>query len=259
MDELVASNGRTKRSRWPNYTIQLVAIAIFFGAGLVVSPVSWLLHKLGGKFVPASLGQGILQKFFQFFVWWMTITGILKLRVRGLEAFRQMQGTVFVANHPALIDAVFLVAHLPLTACVMRATLLCNPAMCGVALLARYVTNDSGPAFIRQGIEKIRSGGNLLIFPEGTRTVSSSVNGFKNGFALVAVRTGAPVQSVVIRYSGDFLTKGVSLFSPALLPLQFEISGGPLFRSFDGESAQDFSRRIESWYRTELDKQVVRD
>jgi 1-acyl-sn-glycerol-3-phosphate acyltransferase len=229
-------------------------MAVFFGIGILVSPPLWLLHKAAGKQIPASVGQNILRGLFRFFTWWMRATGMLRIEIRGMEALRQMRGTIFVANHPALVDAVFLVAQLPPTACVMRANLLRNPAMCGAALLARYVTNDSGPAFVRQGIEKIRSGGNLLVFPEGTRTVTAPLNSFKDGFALVATRTGAAVQTVMIRYGGSLLTKGVSLFSPVEHPLQFEIRTGELFCPEPGESAHVFSGRVESWFRAELKK-----
>jgi 1-acyl-sn-glycerol-3-phosphate acyltransferase len=135
----------------------------------------------------------------------------------------------------------------------MRADLLRNPFLCGGALAAGYVTNDSGPGFVRQGIEKVRSGENLLVFPEGTRTLTRPLNRFKNGFALVAERTRVPVRTVVIEYDGTHLTKGVSLFTPATVPLRFTIRAGEIFQFEAGESVPEFSRRIEAWFRRELE------
>jgi 1-acyl-sn-glycerol-3-phosphate acyltransferase len=153
-----------------------------------------------------------------------------------------------------LLDALFLIAHLPPAACVMRADLLGNPAMCGSALLAGYVTNDSGPAFVRQGIEKIRSGGNLLIFPEGTRTINPPLNRFKHGFAMVAARSQAAVQTVLVEYHGTHLSKGVSLFSPSEAPLHFVLRAGERFLPEPAETPPEFSRRVEAWFREELEK-----
>ncbi|MFZ4774070.1 MAG: lysophospholipid acyltransferase family protein [Terrimicrobiaceae bacterium] len=234
------------------YPGQIVATILFFLIGIVVSPACWVLHRIAGPRIPARLGQNLLKKLFRFFTWWMRITGMLRIKVCGLEALSGLRGTVIVSNHPALLDAVFLLAHLPPTACVMRANLLRNPVLCGSALLADYVTNDSGPALVRQGIKKILAGGNLLVFPEGSRTIDPPLNPFKNGFALVAARTSAAVQTIVIEYRGSHLTKGISLFLPATLPLCFEIRAGELFRLGPEETADDFSHRIESWFRGEL-------
>lgn len=231
---------------------QLVATAVFFVVGGLASPLLWVVWKVScGKLSPEA-GQRILRGLFRFYVWWMKITGMLRLEVSGLDELQDLRGAIFVSNHPALLDAFFLLAHLPPSACVMRAGLLRNPVLSGSSLAAGYVTNDSGPGFVRQGIQKILAGENLLVFPEGTRTVSPPVNGFKNGFALVAVRTGAPVRALVVEYHGTHLTKGVSLFTPADVPLRFKIRVGKVFQAVSGESAPEFSHRIESWYREEL-------
>lgn len=255
INEPVGCSDTVREARILPYLTQLTATAVFFLICAVSSPVSWLVHKTAGDRIPARTGQKLLRCLFRFYTWWMKITGVLRIEISGLEAFREARGTIFVSNHPALLDAFFLMAALPPAACVMRADLLRNPLMCGNALLGGYVTNDSGPAFVRQGIEKLRSGGNLLIFPEGTRTVAPFVNRFKNGFAMVAAHAGAPVQAVVIEYHGSHLTKGVSLFAPASLPLQFRIRAGQSFRAEPGESAAGFSRRIESWFIAELQNQ----
>lgn len=252
--ETVGCHDRRPPLRLIPYIGQLTATALFFAIGAAVSPVCWLLHKTAGNHIPASAGQYLLQLLFRFFTRWMCLTGMLRLDVRGLEKIRSLRGTVIVSNHPALLDAIFLAAHLPPTACVMRASLLRNPVLCGCALLAGYVTNDSGPGFVRQGIEKIRGGGNLLVFPEGTRTLTPPLNRFKNGFAMVATRTGAAVQTIVIEYHGSHLTKGVSLFSPAAVPLHFVIRAGETFHPQPGEPPHHFSGRIESWFHRELKK-----
>ena len=106
----------------------------------------------------------------------------------------------------------------------------------------------------RRSSEKIRAGGNLLIFPEGTRTIDPPLNRFKHGFAMVAARSQAAVQTVVIEHRGTHLAKGVSLFSPATMPLQFVLRAGERFLPEPEESPDEFSRRIEAWFREELEK-----
>lgn len=245
-------NGRNENFRPGSYIRQMLATLLFFMLGILGSPVFWLLHTLAGRRIPARTGQKMVRGLFRIYISGMKALGMLRLELHGLDALQDLRGTVIVSNHPALLDAVFLLGHLPPAACVMRADLLRNPAMCGSALLAGYVTNDSGPAFVRQGIDKIRSGGNLLIFPEGTRTINPPVNRFKHGFAMVATRSQAAVQTVLIEYRGTHLSKGVSLLTPAAAPLHFILRAGERFVPLAGEAPPEFSRRIESWFREEL-------
>lgn len=253
-DENAGCQPRGSQFRLGRYTRQMLATLLFFTLGVVGSPVFWLLHKLAGSRIPVRTGQKLVRGLFRIYISGMKALGMLRLDIQGLDALQGMRGTVIVSNHPALLDAVFLLGNLPPAACVMRADLLRNPVMCGSALLAGYVTNDSGPAFVRQGIEKIRSGGNLLIFPEGTRTVDPPVNRFKHGFAMVATRSQAAVQTVLIEYHGTHLSKGVSLFAPTAAPLHFILRAGERFLPMPGEVPPAFSRRIESWFREELGK-----
>ena len=231
----------------------MASTGLFFFLGIVSSPACWILWKIAGNRIPATVGQKFNRWLFSIYLRWMRATGTLRLDALGMDALSKISGTIIVSNHPALLDVLLLSSLLPPVACVMRASLLRNPAMSGCALLAGYVTNDSGPALVRQGIEKIRSGQNLLIFPEGTRTISGPVNPFKEGFALIACRTGAPVQTILIEHPGRHLTKGVSLFSSAELPLRFTVRLGDRFFPEPGESAREFSLRLEMWFQSRLE------
>lgn len=237
-----------------SYARQLAAIWLFFGAAAVISPIFWLLARLGGRWISPHRGRQMLHGLFRFFVWWLKKSGVLELETSGLDDLGGLRGTIVAANHPGLLDAIFLLASPLEAACVMRAGLLRNPTLCGSALIGGYVTNDSGPALARQGIETIRGGGNLLIFPEGTRTLRDAVEPFKKGFALVAVKTGAPVQTVLIERRGLTLSKGRPLYHPAGLPLRYRIRLGERFEPRPGESARDFASRLETWFRSRLEK-----
>ena len=251
---LASQAGTPRRSAGTtDYMRQMASTGLFFFLGIVASPVCWILWKVAGNRIPASAGQKFNRWLFSLYLRGMRATGTLHLEARGMEALAEMKGTIIVSNHPALLDVLLLASLLPPTACVMRAGLLRNPALSGCALLAGYVTNDSGPTLVRQGIEKIRSEQNLLIFPEGTRTISGAVNAFKEGFALIAIRTGAPVQTILIEHPGHHLTKGVSLFSSAELPLRFTIRPGERFLPEPGESARAFSLRLETWFHDRLE------
>ena len=158
-------------------------------------------------------------------------------------------------NHPSLIDAVILLSIVPNTVCIMRANLIESPFLGGAARLAGFVPNDKGPALVRHGIEKIRAGENLLIFPEGTRTEAQAINSFKHGFALIAKKTGAPIQTVFIEREGryPFQGDGAIIFRATSVPIADCILV-ELFRAAPDETAQQLSGRLERYFREHLEE-----
>ena len=235
-----------------DYGRQMLGTAAFFLLGLLVSVACWMLWKLGGRWISQERGQRLLQRSYRGYVELLRALGCLELRVEGQDVLRELEGTIIASNHPGLLDAIFICAYQPRTACVMRASLLRSPVLFGGSMLGGYVTNDLGSAFVRQGVEKIRAGGNLLIFPEGTRTRNHAVNAFKSGFALVAVKAGAPVQTILIEREGTYLSKGATLFAPVPMPLRVTIRPGERFVPQPGETARELTTRIETYFRSRL-------
>lgn len=59
--------------------------------------------------------------------------------------------------------------------------------------------HDSGRAALSALIEEIKSGGSIVIHPEGTRALDGNIYKAKPGFVHIAWATGAPVVPVVLR------------------------------------------------------------
>jgi len=251
----LAASPETHRSlpRWCwDYVRQMLALAGFFVTGLVVSPVCALLLALGGGRIPPEKGQRLIRWLFRTWIDFSSWLGVFEIRFSEVERLSQLRGTLIAANHPSVLDAVLLLAVIPRTVCIMRANLARSPFVGGAARLAGYVTNDSGPALVRQGVACIQRGDNLLIFPEGTRTRDGAMNPFKNGFALIAARARVPIQTVFIERESRYLGKGVSFFSGSALPLRYELRLGGGFHAEDGESAAELAARMEDYFRRHL-------
>ena len=56
-------------------------------------------------------------------------SGLLQMDADALKPLAQERGLLIVANHPSLLDALMLVAVLPRSACVMKASLMRNPLL----------------------------------------------------------------------------------------------------------------------------------
>jgi 1-acyl-sn-glycerol-3-phosphate acyltransferase len=235
------------------YLRQISCVFSFFAAGLAVSPFCGLLWRCFGNDIPPTFGQRLIRGLFNGWLQVSSRIGIFDIRFPEAEKLRDLRATVLAPNHPSLIDAVILLSIVPNTVCIMRANLIESPFLGGAARLAGFVPNDKGPALVRHGIEKIRAGENLLIFPEGTRTEAQAINSFKHGFALIAKKTGAPIQTIFIEREGRYLSKGMALLSFGRPPFRFRLHLGELFRAAPDETAQQLSGRLERYFREHLE------
>ena len=134
--------------------------------------------------------------------------GVMTYEIRGLERLHR-QGLLVLANHPTLVDVVLLVSRLPDADCVVKSRLAENPFTRGPVRATGYICNDNGAGLVDDCIASVRSGRNLLIFPEGTRTPRGELLGpLQRGAANIAVRGGFDVTPVVIRCEPRTLGKG---------------------------------------------------
>ena len=243
---------------WPKRHLQAVA---FFGGYLIFVVVGSIASV--ACLVPAAIlrgaraqrfGQKLIQGLFVFFVGYLRCCGLLKLDASELSALRYSRGLIFVANHPCLLDAVFVVAQLPQVVCLMKRKLVRNIVLCGTAQLAGYVNNESGLSLIRKCVKKLSQGTNLLIFPEGTRSIGEQIHPFKLGFALIACLTQSPVQTVIITADSNFLGKGWPFFRKPPFPMRYSLRLGKRFVPVPGEDAKSFGRDVENYFRGVLNQ-----
>ncbi len=155
-----------------------------------------------------------------------------RLRVEGLEQVDWSRNHVFVANHQSVIDicALFRATPVPLH-------FLLKQEMTRVPLVGRYARamgmvfidrsdRRAATAFLRQSAQLVRSGANLCIFPEGTRSRSREVAAFKSGAFQVAIDANVDVVPVAIHGSGAVLSpEGFFRVRPGTIRLCF---GTPL-------------------------------
>lgn len=135
---------------------------------------------------------------FRLFVGLMCLVGVCRLEVKGRERLRR-DGQLILANHPSLIDVVFLMSLVRNADCIVKAALLRNPFTRGPVRAAGFVCNDSGPGLVDDCIAAVRAGRNLIVFPEGTRTPAHADLGkLQRGAAHLAVRGGLAITPVRI-------------------------------------------------------------
>lgn len=144
---------------------------------------------------------------FRVFVGWMRLFGVLRYEV--IDHWRlQRRGLLVLANHPTLIDVVFLISLIPDADCVVRSGLFHNAFIGAPARAADYISNDSGAGLVEDCIESLRAGNNLVMFPEGTRTRPGQPMCLQRGAANIAVRGARDITPVRIHCEPLMLPKG---------------------------------------------------
>ncbi|MDR1351458.1 MAG: 1-acyl-sn-glycerol-3-phosphate acyltransferase [Zoogloeaceae bacterium] len=153
--------------------------------------------------------RSIIHKTFKGFVRLMVVCGVIRYEVRHVEKLMR-NGLLIVANHPSLIDVVLLIALIERPNCVVKASLRDNVFTRGPVRSAGFVVNTDGPQLVADCVTSARSGDNLIIFPEGTRSLehNGALNPLKRGAANIALRGDLPLTPVVITVSEPMLGKG---------------------------------------------------
>lgn len=193
------------------------------------------------------LGQYIIMLGFRAYLALLRASGLVQFDLAALDALRDERSLVIATNHPSMIDVVLIASRLPRVVCIMKSRLLRNPVLGISARLAGYIRNDPPWSMVHDSVAAVQAGSQLLVFPEGTRTGKPPVDGFREGFGMVAKKAQAPVQAVFIEASSPFLGKGWPLLKMPEFPLRYRVCLGERFEP--GGDVRALVARMERYYR----------
>jgi 1-acyl-sn-glycerol-3-phosphate acyltransferase len=148
----------------------------------------------------------MMRGIFRWYMDFMRGIGILVYNVENAERLAS-PGSVIVANHPCLLDIVFLIAQTPNATCIVKPALAANPFLRIPIRAIGYIYAEHSEALLERCAEELREGGSLIIFPEGTRTTPGEALKFQRGAAAIALHSGATVVPALLSCTPTTLTK----------------------------------------------------
>ena len=242
----------------PGSWLRLSYECLVYYGGLLLFAVMCLVWSLVaaplGLLLPSGVGirLGRLMIMFGFgaYLRFLELSGIIRCDLSALDQLSRERSLIIAPNHPSMIDVVLIVSRLRNVACIIKANLWNQLIFGGSARLAGYIRNISQARLIADATQELRTGSQLLVFPEGTRTVGDAVLPFKGGFALIAKKAMVPVQMVFIEINHPFLCKGCALLRKPKFPLVFRVRLGERFAPPD--EVRPYVSRLEQYCRDSL-------
>jgi 1-acyl-sn-glycerol-3-phosphate acyltransferase len=217
--------------------------------GLLALPIALVLMCLPAAIrIPA--GRRLVSRGLAGYLYFLKVFCSVRVDSSALDTVRLESPLILIANHPSLLDAVVLLARLPRAVCVMKGSLKRNILFGPMARLAGYVSNEDPMTLIRQTCDELAGGAQILIFPEGTRTLSFPVNPFSEATAFIATRSGVPVQALFMEFSSPYLGKVWPLFKRPVLPLCITVELGQKFAPLSDRLV--LTERLESYFREHM-------
>ena len=173
-------------------------------AGVVFPFVAWRSEPGEAR---ERVAQQLIQRAFAFFVHLGTALHLFEVRETGTDRLAHGPSLV-VANHPTLLDAVFVISRMPQADCIVKSDAWRNPFLRHVVRIAGYIPNGAGPQVVNTCVERLRAGRSVVLFPEGSRSPEGGLHPFKRGAAHIALRSGCRLTPVFLTCTPPALKKG---------------------------------------------------
>jgi 1-acyl-sn-glycerol-3-phosphate acyltransferase len=157
----------------------------------------------------------------------MELCGLIRVSIRVHENL-QSSGQLIVANHPSLLDVVYLISIFKNANCVVKRSLFYNPFTAGSVRAAGYIRNDS-KMLLEDGAASLAEGDSLIAFPEGTRTDPEKPFRFLRGPANIALKAKCDIHPVAIRCSPARLMKHQAWYQMSKDTMQISLQEHPPF------------------------------
>ncbi|WP_347903480.1 lysophospholipid acyltransferase family protein [Pseudomonas purpurea] len=240
-----------------------MSFALFGVSGLCLRLVIFpLLSCLpGDAHTHRQRARRTVSRLFWLFIRFMTRTGVLTYDVEGAEKLGR-PGQMIVANHPSLIDVVFLIGLVRNANCVVKKSLWENPFTRGPVRSTQYISNDGSMEMLDAAATALKEGQTLIIFPEGTRTQPGQAPAFHRGGAAIALRGAKIITPVVIKVSPSTLTKAEPWYRIPFRRVHFSFRVGadidPHTFATQGPPPQA-SRKLNDYLHTYFIKELAED
>jgi 1-acyl-sn-glycerol-3-phosphate acyltransferase len=127
----------------------------------------------------------------------------------------EIRSAVVVCNHRSYLDSILLISLYPRHNTIVKSRLLDIPLFGHMLQWSGYIPSSSEGRFAAMMIQRIEGmeaflagGGNLIVFPEGTRSSDGRIGALNTGAFKIARRFRAPVKVLFVRNTDRMFRRG---------------------------------------------------
>lgn len=185
---------------------------------------------------------------------------IPRLKIQIAEEIAQIHSSVVICNHRSYLDPLLMISLFPRHLTIVKGVFFKIPVFGWILRGTGYIP------FLKEGhvssktYDRIvnlshffKSGGNIFIFPEGTRSKNGSLGGFKSGAFRIAKMCNAPLALLYIENTELIFRPGKFLFNSQITePVRIR-SLGTVSPDYSGHfsSIKTISRKVFNRYESE--------
>ena len=243
---------------------------------VIVTLLMWIYFTLGfflfftPRYVAATLRRTDREAAFQrlnciFFRWFFRllrlITPGVTLNIR--DEVRTIRSSIIVCNHLSYLDPILLISLFEKQKTIVKSAFFSAPVFGWILRQSGYIPSQAGNEYASLMIRNIEnigeylaSGGNVFIFPEGTRSRTGRLGPFNKGAFSIARYCRAPIQCLMIRDTNRLFVPGRFRFNTCV-PVAIEVERIGVFDPDYGDPAFPLVvliRQIRSLYEKRLAK-----
>lgn len=220
------------------FLLVALILILYLILGIPVLLVEWVIGKFNPRLRDISCLR-MVQTAFKLMLW---IIGT-DITYIGRENIPKDRAVLYVGNHNSYFDILLTYSQCPdLTGYVAKVEMLKVPLLRDwmKRLYCLFLDRDdikAGLKTILTGIEYIKKGISICIFPEGTRSKDGKMQPFKEGSMKMASKTGCPIIPMAITNSAEIWENHMPKMKPCKVIVEY---GAPIYPKELSKEEQKF-------------------
>lgn len=225
------------------FVLMVLSVGLFGGA---IALVGW--------FMPTRVSDRLATAWGASNIWLQRVICGLKIHIEGAE-YLPKSSAIIMAKHQSTWETISLRGMLePHQSWVLKKELMKIPVFGWALYFVKAIAIDRSAGrkamvqVVKEGIEALKLGRLVVIFPEGTRTAPGERRKYGVGGAILAEKSGMPVIPIAHNAGVYWKRRGVKKY-PGTIEVRV---GAPI--STKGKKASQINAEVEAWIEAEMEK-----
>ena len=232
----------------------LIRSSIFFVLMVLTTVFIGLTMSIFGWIIPFSATSSLANLWGKTNLFWLKLTCNLDYKITGLENIPNDQACIIMSKHQSAWETIAFRGIFPAgQAWVLKRELMYVPVFGWALAVVKPIAINRGSGrqalkqVVQQGIERLKQGRKIIIFPEGTRVAPGEKKKFGIGGAMLAAKAADyPVIPVAHNAGVFWRRRDLKKYSGTIEV----IIGEPI--SVKGMDAGQINEMVENWIESQM-------